>query len=394
MSATAEVATRSWQRGYSIDELREYAELFERNHRAYVFGGFGLANKRDIADALANNEVSELRDVRGRLTACALVHYLRVNSHVQDFVGKQVRISAGCTRVRSIAAESSADAFELLKWMHRRYSGHLWLEAFEEDSIIREALARMPELRYIATKVTSEAEVKGIYTDYAAARSVEYDRADLVALAILQHDFATAAECDAMLAEVDAYAHWEQHYSNSNKGQSWTAFALRGYDAADPQFIIKPSEMSRSWKEASENQRHLHARADWTVAAEHFPKTRVIVDRVLAGRQPDRVRLMRLSAGGELTRHCDIQDEQAGLADNRVARLHVPLRTSMQVLMHAWQKRGEHVAMHWPVGALCYLDQRGPHRVENRDPSCDRIHLVVDLHSDARLRAAVALGTA
>jgi Aspartyl/Asparaginyl beta-hydroxylase len=115
-----------------------------------------------------------------------------------------------------------------------------------------------------------------------------------------------------------------------------------------------------------------------------------ILERILAGRGADRIRFMKLAPGGELARHADITNRDAGLADGRLARLHLPIQISDAVIMHGWDKRGGHFETRFPVGALCYLDQRGPHRVENRNPAAERIHLVVDMHAGAALRDQIA----
>jgi hypothetical protein len=75
---------------------------------------------------------------------------------------------------------------------------------------------------------------------------------------VLQPDFAGAEERALMLAEIAAYAPWAQHYSSYNLRHSWTAFALRGYDAADAGFIIKPDDMSKRWQ--AENPARMAAR--------------------------------------------------------------------------------------------------------------------------------------
>jgi hypothetical protein len=98
---------------------------------------------------------------------------------------------------------------------------------------------------------------------------------------------------------------------------------------------------------------------------------------------------MRLRAGGgELTRHADITDRQAGVRDGRIIRLHIPIVTNPQVLFSAWTARGERLDVRFPVGALCYLDQRKPHTAINPG-STDRIHLVVDAFAHEELRALI-----
>jgi hypothetical protein len=98
---------------------------------------------------------------------------------------------------------------------------------------------------------------------------------------------------------------------------------------------------------------------------------------------------MRLArGGGELTRHADITDPEAGTADGSVARLHIPLQTDERCVFRGWGLDGRENRAHFPERALCYLDTRKPHAVINEGER-DRIHLVVDCHSGPELRAMI-----
>ncbi len=178
---------------------------------------------------------------------------------------------------------------------------------------------------------------------------------------------------------------WAQHYSYYNLRKSWTSFTLRGYDAYDPQFIIKPSEMSKSWKNS--NSKRLMARPAWTNISESFPETMKVIES-LGFTNLDRVRFMRLAGGGELSRHADVTDRDAGVLPGRVSRLHIPITTNPTVRFYSWDARGVEIVRTFGEGDLFYLDQRKPHRVTNTGD--DRVHLVVDVFSDDRLRAMVA----
>lgn len=101
---------------------------------------------------------------------------------------------------------------------------------------------------------------------------------------------------------------------------------------------------------------------------------------------------MRLApGGGELTRHADIIDPEAGTKDGRLVRLHIPIQTHPACMFRAWTLRGEEGARHFPESSICYIDTRKPHAVVNGGP-VDRIHLVVDAYSSAELRARIAKG--
>lgn len=382
------MSAAAWQRGFDLDALAPFARLFAAQHRRLVHGAFGLVRERDIAAALAAGGLLWKRGEDGAPRAAAIVRRLAQPGGFSDFAGREFAIPAGHARCAALAAESPAAAGELLAALRARASGRLWLEIFEEDTIARAALAACPALEYRATRIAAGSEIKGLYSDAGGPAAAPLHAAEAASLVVLAADFAAPGECAAMIEEIAAGVSWVQHYSSYNLRHSWTAFALYGYAPDDPEFIVKPKEMSRAWQAA--NPARLAARPGWTRAAGQFPRTRAVLERLLGGRRPDRVRFMKLAPGGELARHADITDREAGLADGRLARLHLPVQTNPGVVMHGWDKRGGHLALRFPRGALCYLDQRGPHRVENRNPGEERIHLVVDLPADAALRAQIA----
>lgn len=89
------------------------------------------------------------------------------------------------------------------------------------------------------------------------------------------------------------------------------------------------------------------------------------------------VRLLRLGAGAEIKEHRDY-----GLGPREgEARLHVPIITNPAV---AFWVRNRRIDMR--PGEIWYLDLGQPHRVRN-DGATDRIHLVIDVAADDRLKA-------
>ena len=73
-----------------------------------------------------------------------------------------------------------------------------------------------------------------------------------------------------------------------------------------------------------------------TKAAEHFPATLAACAQLAEPEGCDRIRFMRLRAkGGELARHADITDREAGTADGMIARFHIPIVTSPAVRFRA-----------------------------------------------------------
>ena len=375
-----------WQRGIALERLRDFAAVFKDAHKPLVFGAFGLTKERDVADYLAKDHALWTGNPP---EAVALFAPLKVASEHQDFTQRAVPIPAGSVVVRAFAArQPEAGAKVLSALAERAGSRAVWLELFEEDRIAK-AAAERAGFAYVTTKIMAGSEVKGIYVRGAAPPLAPLNAAEQATLMVCDREFLSADELTAIRAEVAKFeSMWAQHYSTYNKRQSWTAFALRGFDD-DAGFVIKPAEMSRAWKE--ENAARMSDRPRMTQVAEHFPVTLAACARIAPAEQCDRIRFMRLRAkDGELARHADIVEREAGTADGMLCRMHIPIITSEAARFSGWNARGERIDMAMPEGALCYLDQRKPHACKNSDPTFDRVHLVLDAHADAALRRHLA----
>jgi hypothetical protein len=373
----------------AVEELRD--KLHELNgaecYKPYSFGAFGLPKERDIATMLAENTLTYTRAIGmagPKYAACVNAVLTKSPSHHTDFAGNDIVIPARSLFIKHCAWTELPAAERVLSHVitggRKLGAKQVWLELHEENPATR-GLAEYCCCRWVATKVMASSDLKGLYSDVSYGYLLE--PADTIGLKELSPDWLSAEDHDAINTELAAWGDWAQHYSSYNKRQSWTAFALKGYKPADPSFIIKPREMSKKWQQ--ENAELLDNKPEPTVAAEKFPKTMAIVDR-LPGLK-DRVRFMRLSAGGgELGRHADITDRDAGTRDGAVCRLHVPIVTSDAVEFSGWDHRGNHHTLRMRERGLYYLDQRKPHAVVNNDPTAERIHLVVDTLANGDLR--------
>lgn len=370
-----------WQKGFELEHLKAFAAVFKERHKPLVFGAFGLTKERDIAEALSKKRLIWTGTPP---ESVAIFSVTKKPSEQEDFVQRPFTIMPGTVYVKSFAAMTEKAGEKILKSIcERAGQAGVVVEAFEEDSIARACLKRSG-LRWQTTKISAGSEIKGVYSAQALGMEA-LQPCDLATLTVLKRGFLSPAEHMAITQEL-AGADFAQHYSDYNKRKSWTAFAIHGY-SDDPSFIIKPAEMSRSWKEANEELMKEPVR--WTKAAKHFPITRSVAASL--GAKLDRVRFMRLrSKDGELSRHADITDREAGTANGFVTRLHIPIRTSSAVTFFGWNARGEKMQTSFPERALCYLDQRKPHAVKNTDPSLDRIHLVVDCFADAKVRELIS----
>lgn len=359
------------------------AAPFKDAHKALVFGAFGLTKERDIAEAMSKKRAIWTGDPP---EAVALFAPMQKASQQQDFSQREFNIPAGAVMIKAFAARGIETGTKILQALRDRAgSAPIVAEIFEEDKVATECVKAIG-MTWQTTKISAGSELKGIYSTVSLELS-ELPPEEMATLLPLNVKFLSEKQHADILKELAGAAdQFEQHYSDYNKRKSWTSFALRGY-SDDPKFIIKPGEMSKSWKE--ENAVLMTAKPRWTSIAKQFPATRRIVDDL--GLQLDRVRFMRLrSKDGELSRHADITDREAGVRDGFITRLHVPIRTSDAVTFFGWTARGKKISVSFPERALCYLDQRKPHAVKNTDPALDRIHLVVDCFADAKMRKLIA----
>lgn len=371
-----------WQHGIELDRLKAFAAPFRERHKPLVFGAFGLTKERDVAEALSRKHAIWTGDPP---QAIALFSVTKMPTEQRDFAQRPFAIAPGSVTIKAFAALEVAAGVKLLSAMRDRANGApVWLEIFEEDEIARVALAEAGGFNYVTTKISAGSEIKGVYFTGPPPLPA-FEAADQATLLTLDPEFLTAAEHEAIRVELQAFDRfWAQHYSSYNKRKSWEAFALRGFDD-DPAFIIKPAEMAKAWKD--ENAGRLADRPRMTSAAEHFPATLRACARLVKVEACDRIRFMRLRArNGELARHADITDREAGTADGKIVRLHVPILTSSAVRFYGWTARGERIETSFPERALAYLDQRKPHRVTNSDPALNRVHLVIDCIASGHLR--------
>ena len=175
------------------------------------------------------------------------------------------------------------------------------------------------------------------------------------------------------------------HYSNYNKGNTWKGIVLKGYGGKED-FIIKPSDMTNSWKK--ENKEKLDRECKDTPLRKRLDEVEKFIELLeVEENDIERIRILKLGKDeGELERHTDIQDRDAGLNDGQWARLHFPLVTNDWVFFTQWNTDGTETVAHMDIGELWYLDMRKPHTAINHGDE-DRYHLIIDVKADERLRA-------
>jgi Aspartyl/Asparaginyl beta-hydroxylase len=373
----------------TADGRREAAQALNawcrQAYRGHAIGKFGVPSPAVLLEAEADGRLAVCRPKRlGDATpdpvAAVLVIRRRGASTFRDFRGEPFHFPPGARIAAEVVAPGPSydEALDLLVEMEADFAvPHL---------TNRPLIVAMEAAGWAwrATKVHASSELRGLYAAPPGVPS-PLPAAEAASLVRLPSLVLSVDEQVAILAELVAYLEgagaWAQHYAVYNRRHSWTAFGIRGFDA-DPAQIEKPAEMSKAWKAA--NPAKLHAPCIWTSAAEAFPKTRAAVERLFPA-PLERVRFMRLAPGGELSRHADITDRQAGVEAWQLARLHIPLRSPPACVFMQWDARGVVLTAHLAEGAVYYLDRRKPHAVRNLGTK-ERIHLVVDVIGGPWLR--------
>jgi hypothetical protein len=264
-----------------------------------------------------------------------------------------------------------------------------WLVTYAGNKEIRR-IAERSRFDYVGQKVTSYAEVMAVYfrndpMNFGMRQHPIVNPADLVAMAkIGEWDVSKAM---FILDDMRALCKgWTNHYSNYNQKNAWSAIALRGY-LPDHSFITKPAEMNDKWLE---EHKHEKFELQDTDVYKYFDEVRQLLS-FLDG-EVHRVRFMRLApGGGELLRHTDQVDPDAGNSLGALARLHFPLKTNDKVIFSTWNSNDERENYHYGFGECWVIDTRKPHMAVNGGDK-ERIHLVVDTIVTPKLERMIVEG--
>jgi hypothetical protein len=394
-----------WAKGYSVEDLKRITALFKRHDGGLLHGPFDRYRDRDAATDLRNGWLKVgPRDDEGVPVWACVVRELDRKQPVRDFTGGRVTLSPGtvyCTRMAFIDEIAAASILGQL----RAYNGPIAVERWQEHPGERALVDRLraidgqPDgervvgggMRLAAVKIKESSSMRGLWVSHdiedppwaqrAGERSTPYPKQERLGLAQLPlappQNAILALSSHPTVCDESAYAALASSYG---KDDTWTALALRGfYD--EPERLEKPTEMSRRWKSEHEKDldrepRDTPLRAILGPAAE-----KILAALPCAGFE--RIRLMRLApGGGELSRHADITDPDAGASEGKVVRVHIPLISNERCVLQSWDLDGNTSSMvMWP-GTAAYLDVRKPHAALNMGAT-PRVHLVVDCYANA-----------
>lgn len=370
---------KPWQKGIPMPVLKELAGVFKAHDQGLILGAFTAFKENAVAEAMDKGVLltTPERD------AAMVMGQVSQRRPLKDFAGRQFATAEpGDYYIRRLAHRGKQEGDRLLSTALPD-AARVWAEAFIEHPTDTGLLQAHGFIR-VATKIKASSELIGVWMRCnTEGTHVQFTpAADLPGLVRLLDGLDVAP-----LLEQVAGLEYADHYSSYNRGHSWSALALRGF-GADPQLIEKPTEMSKKWK------REHPDRLEWpcvdTPLRAKLPAAEPLIAAIPGA--PERVRLMRLApGGGELERHADITDPDAGTADGKLLRIHIPLVTNEQVLFDSWGLDGQVVQHHMRAGEAWYLDTRKPHRAVNGGDT-ERLHLVLDVHSNPAMRALVAPG--
>lgn len=370
-----------WARGLDIPRLKEITGVFAEHDTGMVHGPFGRYSETDAATDLSAGRLHVV-PAEGRPEVAWIAHTPKTTIAVKDFTGTvRDRVGPGRYYVTRMAWRPGREPGELVEVLEESLRPPVvW--AWQEHPGERALMADLG-LRCSAVKVSAASEMRGLYR-IGASPAV----APAEAVTIGQLDVTVPDELRTAVLDRFADAEFADHYSGYNRKRAWSALALRGFWPNAPDRIEKPAEMNKRWK--TDNPGALGAVCGDTPLM--CPEVAAILSLIPAAGF-ERVRLMRLSpGGGELTRHADITDPDAGTGVGRVARIHVPLETNPECVFRSWSLDGRPDRVHMAPGGVYYLDTRKPHTAVNGGAAA-RVHLVGDAVVSPELQALIAAST-
>jgi Aspartyl/Asparaginyl beta-hydroxylase len=376
MTATA---SPTWAKGHDVKRLKEITAIFKQHDAGMIHGAFGRYSEVDLVADLERCAVA----FDNSLEWACVARNIRQRQSVKDFTGDTRLVldegswvvsrmawttPRGREEVREYALDGGGESCPLAVWV--------WQEHESERGLVR-------DLDLAAVKISAASEMRGLYVREPQASGGAlfaeehhwpvYPAEQRLTLGTLGIQLPTGS-AEALVDAVKDLD-FAQHYSSYNKGETWTALALRGF-FDEPERIEKPAEMSKKWKR--EHAPDMGNEPRDTPLREQLAAAEPLLAAIPCAAF-ERIRLMRLApGGGELTRHADITDLQAGAEPGRIVRIHIPLISNPDVVFHGWDLNGRKHRLVMEPGRAYYLDQRKPHTAINNG-STERIHLVADV---------------
>ena len=384
---------KDWQKGIELEDLLIQEKIWE-GYNERCLSPFLEMKKNKIAGAIdADNYVCGHQwAIQSRI--------LKVKSKINMYSAYDIPI-ATVQKGDRIVDKIACNQPDMIVETMRKYNEDTFLFINEEHDIDR-FVASWAGFKKIGIKINTFGDIQGVYFKdrvKGAFGEREFPEQKMMLpeekLVLRKANFHPVPwvdgeslrfgwMCEAIKERLEIMDYeFTNHYSNYNKGKSWSAISLRGY-TPDWTFITKPAEMSKKWKEENKD---VEFKLQDTDIRKMFPEVEDLL-KLLPGK-PHRIRFMNLApGGGELQRHTDQVDPDAGVNDYKLMRFHFPIVTNENVTFSQWNYEAERVSCHMDVGECWYLDVRKPHQAINGGAEM-RTHLVVDIEANEKVRALI-----
>lgn len=360
---------KTWQHGFDLEYLKEI-EAEYKEYNSYSVSPFSAYKKNNIAQDLHDGVF--VTQWNGNGTSRMTVRDVKVKTAINMLP----ELPICCKEPTDVVFTHVIGDPDFATFSRH----NCWVYVWAADKRMQRILEAQ-NFRYVGGKISTYGECTSIYF-----RDEEMAWGDRVLTKIDPVNFANLLHMQNVgvgqylidliagtLQELDIS--FTNHYSNYNAKNSWSALSLRGY-SADPTFIAKPIEMSKKWKEEHKDETYF---LQDTELYEKFPLVRQLLLALFEDAEIHRVRFMKLApGGGELQRHTDQVDPEAGNNIGQVARFHFPIVTNDKVEFTVWNVQDIPTTVNMKTGQCWLLDTRFPHRVVNGGDT-PRIHLVVDV---------------
>lgn len=367
---------KDWQHGFELDYLKGLEKRFA-DYNAYTLSPFAQFKKNNIAESLFKGTLTLLDDAAMEVVVSKSAS--NITMHGDTVIAKKQK---GDITIGKLSGnlESLKNKIDCPTDMHYNEPRDMWMYVWAENTEHCKFAEDMG-FCYVGPKITTYGEIFAIYY---RGKPREFPRVDAAEyLSIKQLGTVSTNLIKAIRDKLLMLPEFTNHYSNYNKGKSWSALSLRGY-TDDASFITKPIEMSKAWQE--ENCDRIFEMQD-TPLYKLFPEIKQYCETL--GAEIHRVRFMRLKpGGGELERHTDQVDPDSGGALNKLARIHLPIKTNPDVIFTVWDTKGTPQKVHMSEGDVWFLDTRKAHQAINGGNE-ERIHLVIDVRVEENLHESL-----
>jgi hypothetical protein len=368
---------KDWQHGYELEYLKELESKYA-DYNAYTLSPFAQFKKNNIAEALHKETLTLLDDAA--LEVVESKSASNITMHGDAVIARKEKGDMTVGKLSGNLSTLKECLKPMTKFNRLAPNRDVWLYVWAENDDHCK-LAEECGFCYVGPKITTYGEIFAIYYRGAPRQFPKVDPAEY--LSIKQIGTVSMNLIKSIREKLEILPEFTNHYSNYNKDKSWSALSLRGY-TEDPSFITKPIEMSKTWQE--ENKDVKFEMQD-TPLFNLFPEIKQYCNTL--GNQIHRVRFMRLKpGGGELERHTDQVDPDSGGALNKLARIHLPIKTNPDMIFTVWNTKGEPQKVHMTEGDVWFLDTRKAHQAINNGNE-ERIHLVIDVRVEENLHESL-----